>query len=142
MEEFNNYLKNEDTVATGGLITISIIVLTVLLTSGTPDTYSRLSLYLLVFSLPLLVTDLLIQHIPHIQVGNRIMRLLVDVLQYISARTAFFGVGLAIWHVSAKAAGVFFLSSIFCYLLFFRIAKNTKKSLELEQKKLAEQKPH
>lgn len=142
MEEFNNYLKAEDTVVAGGLITISVIILTVLLTSGTPDVYSRLSFYLLVFSLPLLVTGLLILHIPHLQVGNKISRILVDYSEYISARTAFLGVGLAICHVSEKATGIFFLSSLFCYFLFFHILKKTKKSLELDEKKLAKQKPH
>jgi hypothetical protein len=54
-------------VIDGSPIAISVIILTAWFTTGTPDDSSKISFYALVISLPMLVTDLTLIQMPHIQ---------------------------------------------------------------------------
>ena len=47
MEEFNQYTITQDNVVDGSLIAISVILLTVWFTTGTPDDFPKISFYAL-----------------------------------------------------------------------------------------------
>ena len=139
MEEFNQYTITQDNVVDGSLIAISVILLTVWFTTGTPDDSSKISFYALVVSLPMLVTDLLLTQMPHIQFSNRVYRFIASRNTNFATRSAFVGIIFAIGHVSGTAAILFMIISFICYIVFFSTLKKTKKSLEMEQKKHLEQ---
>src|SRR2546429_4661074 len=108
MEEYDNYTKTQDNVVDGSLIAISVIILAVWFTTGTPDISSEISFYALVVSLPLLATDLLLRQMPHIQYRNKAYRYLTNYFsEYLSTRIAFIGIIFAIGHVSGTAAILF-----------------------------------
>src|SRR6266566_9932286 len=109
MEEYDNYTKTQDNVVDGSLIAISVIILAVWFTTGTPDISSEISFYALVVSLPLLVTDLFHRQMPHIQFRYRIYHYFVDNwIMYLGTRCAFIGILFAIGHISGVAAFLFF----------------------------------
>jgi hypothetical protein len=140
MEEYDNYTKTQDNVVDGSLIAISVIILAVWFTTGTPDISSEISFYALVVSLPLLATDLLLRQMPHIQYRNKAYRYLSNLFsEYLSTRIAFIGIIFAIGHVSGIAAILLMFISIICYFIFVDTLSNTKKSLEKENQKLFEQ---
>lgn len=140
MEEFNKYTATVDKAVYGGLIAISVIILTVWFTTGTPDVFSEVSFYLLVVSLPFLVTDFFLCQMPHLQFSNKVYGFFINHTAPLTGRTAIFGVGFAIMHISAIAGILFLLICYLCFILFMNTLHKTEKSLKLEQKKLAEQK--
>jgi hypothetical protein len=142
MEEFNKFMKIEVRLIDGGLIAISLLILQVWIATGTPDISSKISLYALVVSSPMIVADLVLCQMPDIQFGSKVERFLAVHIRELSWRGIFFGVVFSILHASLMAGSLFLLMSVFCYIIYNRIWFSTKKSLEAEQKKLAEQKPH
>jgi hypothetical protein len=141
MEEFTKFMKIEVRLFDGGLIAIGLLILQVWISTGTPDIYSKISLYALVVSLPMIVADLVLCQMPHIQFGSKLERFIALAIRDLSWRGAFFGVVFAVIHASWVAGLLFIFMSSFCYVIYNRIWFSTKKSLEAEQRKLAEQKP-
>lgn len=142
MEEFKKFMKVEIRLIDGGLIAISLLILQAWIATGTTDIASKISLYALVVSLPMIVADLVLCQMPTIQFGSKIERFLALHIRELSWRGVFVGVVFSIGHASGIAGLVFILMSVFCYVIYNRIWFYTKKSLEAEQKKLAEQEPH
>jgi hypothetical protein len=142
MDEFKKFMKVEVRLFDGGLIAISLLVLQVWIATGAPDVPSKISLCFLVVSLPMIVADLLLCHMPDIQFGSKVERFLAGHIRDLSWRGVFAGVVFSIAHASWAACSLFMLMSVICYIIYNRIWFYTKKSLEIEQKKLAKQKPH
>jgi hypothetical protein len=134
MEEFKKFMKTEVRLFDGGLIAISLLILQVWISNGTPDISSKISLYAIVVSLPMIAADLLYCQMPHIQFGSKIEHFIAVNIRDLSWRGVFFGVVFAILHASFIAGLLFIFMSVICYVIYNRASFYTMKSLEAKQK--------
>ncbi|HEY6287737.1 MAG TPA: hypothetical protein VIX20_18875 [Ktedonobacteraceae bacterium] len=146
-EEFRKFTLLEGRLALTGLIAISVIMLPVLVSTGTPDLFSKISLITLAISIPLLVFTFLFAQIP----GNLSEALLPRRVYFIvfviyvvfgslGMTGATVGINLAIYHTYPLAGILFFVSAIVCILTYFFV-QFIVWHLQENKEKLSGQKP-
>ncbi len=98
-----------DSLLTGGLIVISIVILQALISSGKLDTPSTLSLVALSISMPLAASFLFIRFVQSVYGINTYEWRMISILPLVSYIIGLIGITAAIWHAS-PLAGVVFLT--------------------------------
>lgn len=135
MEEFKKFRFNLLRTIDVSLIAISIIILPVWIATSTPDIPSKISLYALVVSIPMLVYDLLFMQMPSIWFDSKKIRFLTKANRYVGVLFACVGIVAAIWHASWIAGLLFLVCGLYCSEIYALVFGGTHEFLQKEAKK-------
>ena len=101
-----------DSLLTGGLIVISIVILQALISSGKLDTPSTVSIVALSISMPLAASFLFTRFVQKAYEIFTYEWRIIGILTLVSYIIGFIGITAAIWHASTLAGVVFLIVSI------------------------------
>ncbi len=105
-----------DSLLTGGLIAISIIILQALISLGKLDTPSTVSLVALSISMPLSASFLFIKFVQSAYGIDTNEWRIISILTLVSYIIGFIGITAAIWHASPLAGVVFLIVSCIAFV--------------------------
>ena len=105
-------LLQADSLLTGGLIAISIIILQALISLGKLDTPATVSIVALSISMPLSASFLFIRFVQRAYEINTYEWRIISILTSVSYIIGLIGITAAIWHASPLAGVVFLIVSI------------------------------
>ena len=133
MEEFKKFENTVGQLVDVGLLATSLIILQDWISVGLHDPASFVSLIAIAVSTPMLVFDLLMQHMPERHAPNQITRFFGEASSWIGMIIASIGVASAIWHISWIAGIIFSFIGIFCYIVYGFSYTATETALKNEE---------
>jgi peptidoglycan hydrolase CwlO-like protein len=142
VEKFSEFMDSLPKSTIVSLIAITIVFLPIWISTGTPDSASQYSFFLLAIALPILILGFAVCQLPKQFFSSKANKALRMASTIIGPSFALTGVSCAIWHVSQTVAIAFSIVCVVCmnifayFQLYFRhsLQKDTKKIDELKKR--------